>query len=281
MDRRGSRSRTTRSPGAVRLNVAGREPNGFIEPGADFDAACEELAGLLAELVNIDTGEPLVLGVARGDALHEFGEGDPFPDLSSSGTAPRRSSGSGRPASGRSRCPGPTGAPGTTPRTGCWSPSARGSSPAAWRAGGGRGPGADHLRRARRGARRRRRPSDRGARRATPGALGPAVAWVGADLRSRNRAAPVTISRSGSRRRWARRRSGGSGSWLDLDPRSTGGSDDVGRVAGDRLRASSSSRRRTADWADRLGRPRPDRRASRRRPTPSTSTPRWPPSRTR
>ena len=67
--------------GAVRINVVGREPQGIVEAGADFDARCDELAGALAELVNVDTGEPLVLSVTRGDALHRFSEDDPFPDL--------------------------------------------------------------------------------------------------------------------------------------------------------------------------------------------------------
>jgi predicted AlkP superfamily phosphohydrolase/phosphomutase len=67
--------------GAVRLNVAGRDPDGCVEPGAAYDAACEELAGLLAELVNVDTGEPLVLSVTRADAVHRWSEHDPFPDV--------------------------------------------------------------------------------------------------------------------------------------------------------------------------------------------------------
>ena len=67
--------------GAVRFNVAGREPSGIVERGPELDALADELAGVLAELVNIDTGEPLVLGVTRGEAMHEFGDDDPFPDV--------------------------------------------------------------------------------------------------------------------------------------------------------------------------------------------------------
>lgn len=61
--------------GAIRLNVKGRDPCGSIEPGGEYDAACEELATELEALENADTGTPAVEAVLRldelyGDALH-------------------------------------------------------------------------------------------------------------------------------------------------------------------------------------------------------------------
>jgi predicted AlkP superfamily phosphohydrolase/phosphomutase len=61
--------------GAIRLNLRGRDPFGAIEPGAEYDAACDELTEELHALVDVRTGEPAVreVVVARrlyGDALH-------------------------------------------------------------------------------------------------------------------------------------------------------------------------------------------------------------------
>ena len=46
--------------GSIRVNLAGREPNGLIRPGADFEGFCAELEQRLLDLRNIDTGEPVV-----------------------------------------------------------------------------------------------------------------------------------------------------------------------------------------------------------------------------
>lgn len=47
------------SDGFVRLNVRGRDPNGFVAP-EDFAAVAEEVRGLVASLRDARTGEPLV-----------------------------------------------------------------------------------------------------------------------------------------------------------------------------------------------------------------------------
>jgi predicted AlkP superfamily phosphohydrolase/phosphomutase len=67
--------------GAIRLNVIGREPRGIIAPGADAHAACERLARWLGELVNADSGEPVVAEVVRTDRVYERRPGDALPDL--------------------------------------------------------------------------------------------------------------------------------------------------------------------------------------------------------
>jgi predicted AlkP superfamily phosphohydrolase/phosphomutase len=67
--------------GAVRLNVIGREPSGVLAPGAAIDAACDRLARWLREVVNADTGEPLVTEVMRTESVYERRHGDALPDL--------------------------------------------------------------------------------------------------------------------------------------------------------------------------------------------------------
>lgn len=58
--------------GAIRLNVAGRDPFGSIQPGKEYEAACAELTRELAALRDTTTGEPVVEAVLRADAV--FGE---------------------------------------------------------------------------------------------------------------------------------------------------------------------------------------------------------------
>jgi predicted AlkP superfamily phosphohydrolase/phosphomutase len=65
----------------IRLNTVGREYAGLIEPGAEFGRHCEQLATWLHELVNVDTGEPVVLDVVRTDAHYDCKPDAVFPDL--------------------------------------------------------------------------------------------------------------------------------------------------------------------------------------------------------
>jgi len=46
--------------GSIRVNLVGREPNGLIQPGPDFERFCADLEQRLLDLRNIDTGEPVV-----------------------------------------------------------------------------------------------------------------------------------------------------------------------------------------------------------------------------
>ncbi|MFB3135498.1 MAG: alkaline phosphatase family protein [Rhodospirillales bacterium] len=67
--------------GAVRINLAGREPDGKVQPGPECDAFVEALTRDLMDITNLETGEPLVGEVVRvsdqcaGDYL------DDLPDL--------------------------------------------------------------------------------------------------------------------------------------------------------------------------------------------------------
>src|SRR5436305_502314 len=67
--------------GGIRLNVKGREPFGAIEPGREYDEACEELAEAIAALENADTGGPAVLSVVRSDSVYGAETHPNVPDL--------------------------------------------------------------------------------------------------------------------------------------------------------------------------------------------------------
>ncbi|MBD2463367.1 alkaline phosphatase family protein [Oscillatoria sp. FACHB-1407] len=67
--------------GAIRVNLVGREPKGQIHPGAEYDRFCEQLTHDLTEIVNLDTGKPLVKQVLRTADLYQGECLDTFPDL--------------------------------------------------------------------------------------------------------------------------------------------------------------------------------------------------------
>ncbi|MDG2304725.1 MAG: alkaline phosphatase family protein [Candidatus Binatia bacterium] len=49
----------------IRVNLIGREPNGIIQPGAEFHTFCDSLESDLTEIINVETGRPLVREVVR------------------------------------------------------------------------------------------------------------------------------------------------------------------------------------------------------------------------
>lgn len=57
--------------GGVRINVAGREPAGRVKPGADYENVCNSISRDLLDLMNVDTGRPIVKEVIRvADECH-------------------------------------------------------------------------------------------------------------------------------------------------------------------------------------------------------------------
>lgn len=64
--------------GNIRVNLAGREPQGNIRPGAEFEQFCAALTADLIEIVNLETGQPVVKEVLRtadhyaGDYLNDL-----------------------------------------------------------------------------------------------------------------------------------------------------------------------------------------------------------------
>jgi predicted AlkP superfamily phosphohydrolase/phosphomutase len=55
--------------GAVRVNLAGREPQGCVAPGLAYDALFTRLRRDLLEVRNLDTGRPAVVDVIRTDQI--------------------------------------------------------------------------------------------------------------------------------------------------------------------------------------------------------------------
>jgi predicted AlkP superfamily phosphohydrolase/phosphomutase len=68
--------------GYVRINLRGREAQGIVEPGAEYDRVCAEIAEGLLTFRDSRTGEPVVQEVARIDELYPTGgRRDALPDL--------------------------------------------------------------------------------------------------------------------------------------------------------------------------------------------------------
>jgi len=67
--------------GFIRINLRGREPEGIVEPGPEYEALLDRLEADLKQLVDPQTGEPAAKRVARTVEL--FGGGPPssLPDL--------------------------------------------------------------------------------------------------------------------------------------------------------------------------------------------------------
>jgi predicted AlkP superfamily phosphohydrolase/phosphomutase len=67
--------------GAIRINLAGREPEGRVRPGAEFDAVCARLAADLLAVINVETGRPMVDAVIPTDEHYRRSVDDTLPDL--------------------------------------------------------------------------------------------------------------------------------------------------------------------------------------------------------
>lgn len=67
--------------GAIRINLSGREPHGAISPGADYEASCDYLTEALLELIDPNSGKPIVDEVIRTREIYEGQHADRLPDL--------------------------------------------------------------------------------------------------------------------------------------------------------------------------------------------------------
>ncbi len=67
--------------GAIRVNLVGREPKGKVRPGDEFKAFCDQLAADLQELVNVETGKPLIAEIVRTSESYPGLLRDNFPDM--------------------------------------------------------------------------------------------------------------------------------------------------------------------------------------------------------
>jgi predicted AlkP superfamily phosphohydrolase/phosphomutase len=67
--------------GSVRINLAGREPNGIVAEGAEYDEVCEDLSEVFKSLVCVETGAPLVRSVVKTRDVLDGPFLDRLPDL--------------------------------------------------------------------------------------------------------------------------------------------------------------------------------------------------------
>jgi predicted AlkP superfamily phosphohydrolase/phosphomutase len=67
--------------GGVRINLEGREAEGFVRSGRDFEELCRRLEDDLLALVNVDTGGNVIDRVERSDQHYDRRSLDALPDL--------------------------------------------------------------------------------------------------------------------------------------------------------------------------------------------------------
>jgi predicted AlkP superfamily phosphohydrolase/phosphomutase len=70
----------TNGAGGVRLNLKGREAAGIVEP-EDYDRLLDQIASDLSEVINVESGEPLVQEVIKTREHFEGPYADQLPDL--------------------------------------------------------------------------------------------------------------------------------------------------------------------------------------------------------
>jgi predicted AlkP superfamily phosphohydrolase/phosphomutase len=68
-------------PGRIFLNVAGREPGGRVQPGAEYERLRDEIAAAALRLVDPHDGLPIVDRVFRREELYHGPHADRAPDL--------------------------------------------------------------------------------------------------------------------------------------------------------------------------------------------------------
>ena len=71
----------TPSHSGIRINLAGREPGGLVQPGSEADHLCDELTSALMSLRNLDTDETLISRIIPADTACSGPYLDHLPDL--------------------------------------------------------------------------------------------------------------------------------------------------------------------------------------------------------
>ena len=66
---------------AIRLNVVGREPNGLIKRGQEYDEICKFIRDSISTLKNLETGKPLVEEVIQINHFYHGEALEQLPDL--------------------------------------------------------------------------------------------------------------------------------------------------------------------------------------------------------
>ena len=67
--------------GAVRINLAGREPNGIVAQGKEYDSVCQDLSEAFSALTCVQTGAPLVRSMVKTRDVLDGPYIDLLPDL--------------------------------------------------------------------------------------------------------------------------------------------------------------------------------------------------------
>jgi predicted AlkP superfamily phosphohydrolase/phosphomutase len=67
--------------GGIRVNLAGREPNGIVQPGAELDSLYATLERDLMDIVDLDAGKRVVSRVIRTDDLYRGEHRNVLPDV--------------------------------------------------------------------------------------------------------------------------------------------------------------------------------------------------------
>jgi predicted AlkP superfamily phosphohydrolase/phosphomutase len=67
--------------GLIRINLKGREAQGIVEPGVEYELLCEKIARELKTFVDADTGQPLIREIVRSSQIFHGENSDMLPDL--------------------------------------------------------------------------------------------------------------------------------------------------------------------------------------------------------
>ncbi len=67
--------------GLIRVNLRGREPQGIVSPGAEYEALLDRLETDLRQLIDPQTSKPAVKAITRPGELYGGSPPDVFPDL--------------------------------------------------------------------------------------------------------------------------------------------------------------------------------------------------------
>jgi predicted AlkP superfamily phosphohydrolase/phosphomutase len=67
--------------GQIFINLRGREPQGIVEPGAEYERVVSEIVDRLAGMVDPETGEPIELDIYRRDELYAGEHVNTMPDV--------------------------------------------------------------------------------------------------------------------------------------------------------------------------------------------------------
>lgn len=67
--------------GGIRINLAGRESHGIVQPGAEYESVCRQLVADLGEVTNAETGEPLAREIIVTREHYKGESIDHLPDI--------------------------------------------------------------------------------------------------------------------------------------------------------------------------------------------------------